>query len=194
MSFSDEMRPIPGWEGLYSVTADGQVWSHSRAVTAGKRKWMQGGRWLIQSLDPQGYPQVGLHRDGSQKSFKVHRLVALAWLPPPTGGREHINHKDSIRSNNRWTNLEWCTPAENNVHGWRIGGRVQTQAQRDAFNHCHEVRRAFSFEQVSAIRARVAAGEMQKSIALEFGVAKSTICHIVKGRNYQPITGERHGV
>jgi hypothetical protein len=55
-----------------------------------------------------------------KKSMFVHRLVGIAFVPI-VEGKEHINHKDGNKKNNHYTNLEWCTPQENNEHGVRLG-------------------------------------------------------------------------
>lgn len=48
---------------------------------------------------------------------RVHRLVALTWLPPPTDSEKiEINHKDGNKQNNHVSNLEWVTKAENALH------------------------------------------------------------------------------
>ena len=67
-----------------------------------------------------GYLQVGLCKDNQQKNFLVHRLVALAFIPNPNG-KPQINHRDGNKLNNHVSNLEWCTPSENQRHAYDTG-------------------------------------------------------------------------
>lgn len=65
-----------------------------------------------------GYKQYYLkHEDGSSKWYKVHRLVAEYYVPNPNGYSE-VNHIDGDKSNNDFTNLEWCTHAQNVQHSY----------------------------------------------------------------------------
>lgn len=57
-----------------------------------------------------------LSKDGKMKHYKVHRLVAMAFIPNPNN-LPIINHKDENPSNNNVNNLEWCTVAYNNAYG-----------------------------------------------------------------------------
>jgi hypothetical protein len=58
---------VPGYEGLYSVVEEGQVY-------AWPKKSRLVGRWLKQTEDRGGYLYVCLFKDGKRKNFKVHRL------------------------------------------------------------------------------------------------------------------------
>lgn len=73
-----------------------------------------------------GYAQVTLtHTVGGVRtvvSGKVHRMVALAFIPNPDGLPE-VNHKDSNKLNNTVDNLEWVTRSENGKHSYRSGLR-----------------------------------------------------------------------
>jgi hypothetical protein len=51
---------------------------------------------------------VSLSKDGKAKPFRVHRLVAVAFIPNPDN-LPIINHKDENKLNNNADNLEWCT-------------------------------------------------------------------------------------
>lgn len=67
---------------------------------------------LLSLRTQQGYKHVTLAIDGKAKSFRVHRLVAFAFIPNPEN-KPYVNHIDCNRSNNSVTNLEWVTPSEN---------------------------------------------------------------------------------
>lgn len=64
-----------------------------------------------------GYCQVplGSRSNGLRKSFRVHRLVALAFIPNPQNKKE-VNHKDKDKMNNTVENLEWMSGWENTQH------------------------------------------------------------------------------
>ncbi len=57
---------------------------------------------------------------GKKKQFKVHRLVAKAFVLNPFN-KPHVNHIDGDKRNNNYLNLEWVTPSENMLHSFRIG-------------------------------------------------------------------------
>lgn len=61
-----------------------------------------------------GYSGVCL-KNKERKSFKVHRLVALAFIDNPEN-KSDVNHKDKNKINNNVSNLEWMTRKENNIH------------------------------------------------------------------------------
>jgi len=62
-----------------------------------------------------GYYQICLTAEKIRKQFKVHRLVALAFIPNPENKPE-VNHKDKNKVNNNVKNLEWNTRLENCHH------------------------------------------------------------------------------
>lgn len=97
---------IKGFEGLYEVSNVGLVRS------------VRSGRILKQRLNRNGYCQVDLCKDGAQKTFRVHRLVAQAFIPNPNNLPE-VNHKDECKTNNRIDNLEWCSSSYNKNYGTR---------------------------------------------------------------------------
>lgn len=92
--------------GKYEVSNEGQV----RNIKTGKL--------LKASVNNDGYEYVGLRIDGKQQAFKVHRLVAMAFIPTDNYELE-VNHKDEVRHNNKVENLEWVTHKENCNHGTR---------------------------------------------------------------------------
>lgn len=72
-------------------------------------------RFLAQDETPKGYLRVDLINDNGRKHFKVHRLVAEAFIPNPYG-KPQVNHIDGNPANNSVTNLEWVTNKENYEH------------------------------------------------------------------------------
>ena len=98
-----EMRDIPGYEGKYAVTADGQVWSY---IIKDFRFPEDNGN---------GYLIVTLYKNKQKKNKRVHRLVAEAFIEKPEGWDEtwDVGHKNDIRTDNRVENLYWCTRKQN---------------------------------------------------------------------------------
>lgn len=73
------------------------------------------------------YCMVGLALgNGVQKRCRVHRLVAIAFIPNPDN-KPYVNHKDGKRSNNHVSNLEWVTASENAIHARETGLLRQQQ-------------------------------------------------------------------
>ena len=100
------MKDIKNYEGIYGITSCGKVWSY-------KYK-----KFLTPRKGSHGYLQVGLRRDGEIKSYLIHRLVAMAYLPNPDN-LPMINHKDENKTNNCLQNLEWCDNSYNINYGTR---------------------------------------------------------------------------
>ena len=100
------MKDIKGYEGLYAVTSCGKIWSYRSKKFLKPRK------------DRKGYLGVMLCKDGTQKSYKIHRLVAKAYLPNPNN-LPQVNHKDENKTHNYLNNLEWISGIDNMNYGTR---------------------------------------------------------------------------
>lgn len=98
-------KDIAGYEGLYKVSNTGKVKSLNYNHT-GKEKIMKPGK------NTKGYLYVNLYKNSEIKSFKVHRLVAAAFINNPDN-KPHIDHINTIRDDNRVENLHWVTQKEN---------------------------------------------------------------------------------
>ena len=74
-----------------------------------------------------GYEVIDLFDGkGGRKTFSVHRLVAMKYLPNPNG-LSQINHKNLIRNDNRVENLEWCDAKYNIRHARENGRDIYTE-------------------------------------------------------------------
>lgn len=67
-----------------------------------------------------GYKHIVLSENGKRKTYTVHKLVALAFIPNPDN-KETVNHKDGVKSNCKAKNLEWATHKEQKEHAIRNG-------------------------------------------------------------------------
>ena len=77
---------------------------------------------LSQEKHNKGYMRVYFYDGTRRKHYKVHRLVATAFVPNPMG-KPQVNHIDGNNRNNSFTNLEWVTDEENKEHQKRLEER-----------------------------------------------------------------------
>jgi hypothetical protein len=111
-------KEVDGYEGLYKVSSYGNVLSLK--YCGSNRKHL-----LAPNPDHKGYLMVYLSKRGKRKTFKVHRLVASAFIPNPHN-LPQVNHKDENKQNNHADNLEWCDSAYNVNYGTANNRRVET--------------------------------------------------------------------
>lgn len=114
-------KDIPGYEGLYQVSSLGNVKGLNREVKAKSGDIKHLKEMIIKQCNCRGYKGVSLHKGGTSKGQRVHRLVAMAFIPNPDN-KPQINHKNGIKDDNRVENLEWCTNKENADHLFQILG------------------------------------------------------------------------
>lgn len=117
-------KDIEGYEGYYQVSNDGQVKSLDRYITRSDGTvYFKKGKLMVQTLNTDEYPTVHLSRDGKGERISVHILVAKAFVPGYIKGLE-VDHLDTNRENNVYTNLEWVTHEENNRRTFERGHHV----------------------------------------------------------------------
>jgi hypothetical protein len=108
---------VKGFEGLYEVDRNGNVYSIIQTISRRKRI-------LKPYLHTGGYRKVNLYDKRGKCSKKyVHRLVAEAFIPNPEN-KPNVNYIDCNRENNKASNLEWCTQSENIKHAVKCGTYV----------------------------------------------------------------------
>ena len=175
----EEWKRVCGYED-YEVSNLGRV-----------RSWRQGIRSkpkskpvIIAGSDRLGYRAVDLYdRMSGHKQFGIHRLVCEAFLLNP-GDKPYVNHKNFDRSDNRAENLEWCTAHENTLHA-KAGGRCNGGHGASELNGGKRHPKAkLSLGDARRIKELLANGEKQRVIAEMFGVGRTAIADIKRGRTW----------
>lgn len=98
----------------YIVSSDGKVYSTNSNGASYYHKE------ISQRLNSDGYLQVTVGKAKNRTQYRVHRMVAQAFIPNPYGLPE-VNHKDYDRTNNNVNNLEWSTHYDNIAHSAGTG-------------------------------------------------------------------------
>ena len=159
---------IYGFDRHYTVTEYGDVYSYSKY----DKKLMK------QSVTDSGYKSVCFKRHGKNVGKLVHRLVAMAFVVGYKEGLQ-VNHKDGVKVNNTYTNLEWVTAKENSEHSRRTGLYCNSGAKHSM----HKL----TEDQVKGIKKMISNGEKQCHIARLAGVNKTCIGKIARGETWRHI-------
>ena len=155
-------KDIYGYKGKYQISDSGVVKSYHGKDPQGKI--------LSPKIDKDGYHIVCLHIEGKAKYFRVHRLVAEAFIPN-LEGLSQVNHIDENKSNNTVKNLEWCDCKYNNTYGTKIERDNRTKGCRPF--KCVETGKVYI---------------NQRQCARELGTTQQAIHHVLKG-NYKSSRG-----
>ncbi len=123
----EEWRPVVGWSN-YMISNIGRVYSKIR-LKPNTKNTTCGGAMCGNTKTKMGYIVAKLRYCGKNKTCKVHRLVAEAFLPKEDG-LDIINHKDGDKTNNHVSNIEWCNPLQNNLHALSTGLRVNAHGEK----------------------------------------------------------------
>lgn len=159
--------PIVGYEGLYEVSNLGNV----KTLARKHRYGMKTDRILIPAVGTSGYYHVALTKDGVMKTIRVHRIVALSFIPNPEG-LEFVNHKDCVKTNNVVDNLEWCDRSHNMTHAYD--------------NNRMKMDTKYKLTSLTAKQIRdEGKWGTYKDISEKYGVCPAAIWCVLKGRTWQ---------
>lgn len=154
----EEYRDVVGFEEYFQISNLGNVFS-KRSNRILKQKKDKAGYWTFST-------KIG-GKNGTDHTFKVHRLVAMAFIPNPEG-KPFVNHIDGCKTNNILSNLEWVTPKENSAHALSTG----------------LLNRKLTAEQVREIRASTLS---QRKLGEIYGLSQVNIGRIKRGEAYKDI-------
>ena len=158
-----------------TVIIDGEIYENYEVSNLGKiRSLNYRHTGVVKELKlrvSHGYLQVHLCKNGKVKYYRVHRLVAFAFIENdnPTEKIE-VNHINEIKTDNRVENLEWVTPKQNSNHGTRTE-RV-AKAQRG--------RKSKRSKKVICVETGIVYGSTRE-VERKLGLAHNNICNCCNG-------------
>lgn len=172
--YKEEWKDIAGYEGLYQVSTFGRV--KSFVVTKKGR--------IRKGVPALGYPQVQLkgNGDGSFETGKIHRLVAIAFIPNPENLPE-VNHLKGDRGDCRAWRLEWSTASDNVKHAYRELGKKSTLDKKG--QDCYNAK--YKNEDIFRIRALAAEGKTVTEIAKMYNERTGPISRIINRKRWSHI-------
>lgn len=154
-----EWRDIPGFEGLYKVSSEGEVFS------------IRNDRLLKPWKHPRGYLAFNL---GQTKKFTAHTLVMLAFVGPPPPEME-VCHNNSIKTDNRLENLRYDT---------KSGNRKDIVYQRGE-NHSQSVVSESTVLKIVEMGRSVNPSKISKALSVSRGVVNQ----VLRGETWGWLTG-----
>ena len=165
-------KSLPEYAGI-EVSTLGRVRTLDKVVSGkGNVTYLKKGRILKQYLNHNsGYLQVGVSIYGKRVTKLVHRLIAQAFIPNPEE-LPQINHKDSDRTNNNVSNLEWCTPKYNSQYREKYGVSRMEVAGKPIFA-------------ISLVTLEILHFSSQWEASQKLGVDRSSINMVIRGKRKQ---------
>ena len=161
-------KTIPYGNGRYEVSNCGRVKSSKRHEV----------KIMKPSLHNWGYLYVELFENGKAKKFKVHRLVAEAFIPNPEN-KPMVDHIFNNKFDNYFENLRWVTASENNYYAYETGASKSGEESYQA---------KLSNLQAQWCRSVYIPRDKDfgaKALGKKFGVDASSMLKVVNGESYK---------
>lgn len=134
LSTRPKWKDIVGYENEYQINQFGEIRTLKDSPKLKKYDVLK-----PQISKSNGYVYQMLYKNGKEKLLRVHRLVAMAFLPNPNN-LPQVNHKDGNKQNNSVDNLEWCEQSDNMKHAYKNGLQIPSENQRKAIINTNKLK------------------------------------------------------
>jgi len=172
----EKWRDIAGYEKIYQVSNFGNV----KRISDSKNQYKSGLILKQYKKKNSEYLRVFIYDSfGGRKMFSVHRLVAIAFVSNPYKKPE-VNHKDTVKSNNKASNLEWATRLDNMRHAYENNLILREKGER---HH----RSKISDRECLLIKKKIKSGRSLKSISVDAGISYNIVKDISRGKTWKHI-------
>jgi hypothetical protein len=165
-------KPIIGHERDYEVSSHGRVRRISYCCASPEGR-------ILSQYSGHGYLNHTLCSDGKETRYRSHVLVARAFVPNPDG-KPQVNHKDGVKANNYYENLEWVTASENQQHAVAAGLHMKLPGESNAMA-------MLTAAQVLEMRDYAAKGVSLTTLAKEYHIHYQTVYKIIHRKRWTHI-------
>lgn len=164
-------KDVPGFETRYQISNMGRIKSKSYIRSNGFGLYRTREQIIKPYKEPFGYLAIKLYKDGKCKQAKIHRLVAIAFIPNPDNKPE-VDHINTNVEDNRVANLRWVTSSENKLNPIT---RAKNAESRKVANAKPVVCYSKNGMLVGKFNSLLEAGE-------KLHICPTHICHCCKGK------------
>lgn len=161
---------LPELRDLYAIDDKGNVYSDNCGILKTRNK--SGSEYQIANF---------MKNDGKVKTYRVHRLVMMAFRPIPNAEDMEVNHIDGNKRNNCLENLEWVTSSENQRHAYKLGLQKSQKGKTKRM-------RKVSDEDVINIRKLRMSGLSYNKISKIINTSPSNVARIVRGETRSSVS------
>lgn len=170
-----EWVDVSGYEDIYEVNIEGKVRNKKT------------GHVLREYDFGHVYNYVQLNKDGRMRKQYTHRLIAMHFIPNPSGYKQ-VNHKDLNKRNNHIDNLEWVTPKQNMRHAVENGAfdhvrAISSATAKRTRKYRREIRKLPKADVLKA-RRLFKDGVSKIYIAKMLKTSTAVISNILDGKTY----------
>ena len=158
---------LPNIKDLYTINDNGEIFSD----ISGKMKTRNKGNTEYQIIN-------FMTQEGKKKTYRVHRLVMMAFKPIKDMDKLEVNHIDGDKKNNALSNLEWCSSSENQKHAFQTGLQQPRKGEKNNFSKLTQA----DIDKIFELRNL---GWLQKDIANQIGCTRSNISYILNHKTWQ---------
>jgi hypothetical protein len=163
---------VKGWEGKYQVSNYGVLKSFGGKY----RKSMPDGFLTEGTRQPMGYSIITLRDKKRKVQIRMHTLVAEHFVAKPEG-MNCVNHKDGIKLNNYYKNLEWTTRGQNVKHAVKTG-LLDIKGEKHSHSKLTEAK------VIEMRNIRKTKGLPYEEIGRMFGVCRRQASDVIRGKNW----------